>query len=274
MTYLTDYYDEMEVLDEFDTFDNFYAFDELEGDDFDDLDYLDEFDESDEFLGQLSSWWKGLSPSKRKWAGKAARAAISAGTGAAGAYLGNRYKGKAGAIAGGTFGHGLGRLLGSYIPEDEFDAMDYLAEMAVVTEDEDEAEAFLGALVPLAARLLPRLGGGVTKVIPHLVSGVSRVAKTLRSNPNARRMIRSLPGIVRNTTRDVARHYSRQGNISGKTAAKYLAHRTYQGLNRRTASARKLPKPITARKRLNVPTGYSRSRIIRGPQGYCQCYYR
>lgn len=269
MTYLTDYYDELEDMDEFD--EDLYSLSEFDEDEFD---YLDEFDEDDEFLSRLSTWWKNLSPAKRKWAGRAARAAINVGTGAAGAYLGNRYGGKAGGIAGGTLGHGLGRLLGSYIPEDDLEAMDYLAEMAVVTEDEDEAEAFLGALVPLAAKLLPQMSGAVSKVMPHLVSGVSRVARTLRSSPAARKMIRSLPGIVRNTTRDVARHYARRGNITGKTAAKYLAKRTYQGLKKPTATAKRAKKTIPGRLSRSLPKGYSSSRIIRGPQGYCHCFYR
>lgn len=245
-----------------------------EFDDYDDYDDMDAYDEDDEFLSQLSALWSRVPKQQQQWAKSAAKMALTTGGSQLGGYIGNRLGGSWGKTAGGTLGYGLGSALGNLIPEDEMAAMDYLAEMAVQTEDDDEAEAFIGALIPLAAKLLPQAAGVVSKVAPKLIAGASKVASTLRRNPAARRMIRSLPGIVRNTTRDVARHYARTGQVSGNTAARYLARRTQQGLSKPGAAAPRAPAQARRRAAAATRSGYRSSRVIRGQRGYCRCYYR
>lgn len=262
MMHAADYYDE------FDAMDDYYLFDDFDDEDL--FDYYDGFDEDDEFLGNAWQWLTRKGSTQRRVALSAAKNALAGGGGAIGAALGTiGGLGPWGTAAGAAGGSLLGGAAAGLLPEQ----MDYLAEMAFETEDEDEAEAFLGALVPLAARLLPRLGGAVSRVTPRLISGVSRVAKTLRRHPATRGMVRSLPGIVRNTTRDVARHYSKHGNISGQQAAKYLARRTYQGLSRPNAARKRLPATPLRRRPAPIKKP-ARTRIIRGPGGYCRCYYQ
>ncbi|MGY6276570.1 hypothetical protein [Methylomonas sp. MgM2] len=264
MMHAADYYDE------FDDMDDYYLFDEFEDDDL--FDAYDSFDEDDEFLGKAWNWLTKKGSTQRRVALSAAKNALTGGGGAIGGTLATiGGLGPWGTAAGITGGSLLGGAAAGLLP----DQMDYLAEMAYATEDEDEAEAFLGALVPLAAKLLPRLGGAVSRVTPQLISGVSRVGKTLRRHPATRSMIRSLPGIVRNTTRDVARHYSKHGTVTGKQAAKYLARRTYQGLSRPTASRKRLSGSALPVRGHPMPVKRPvRTRIIRGPGGYCRCYYQ
>ncbi|SFK57278.1 hypothetical protein SAMN05216302_100993 [Nitrosomonas aestuarii] len=264
MTYMTDYYDDLEEMDELD---EFYAYDEYDEDDFDY--YLDEFDEDDEFLKDAWNWLTKKGSTQRRVALSAAKNALVGAGGGLGGTLGTA-AGPAGTVAGTAGGSLLGGALAGLLP----DQMDYLADLAVESYDEDEADEFLSALVPLAARLLPTAARAVRRVAPRLVSGVSRVARTLHRNPATRQMIRQLPNIVRNTTKDVTRQYARTGNISGKTAAKMLAKRTYEGLSQPTATKKRTPKSVLAQKRPGMTKRYSRSKIIRTPQGYCRCYYR
>lgn len=260
-----DLYDDFDEDDGFDDFDEFDEFDEFDG--FDVFDEDDEYDE-DEFLGDAWRWLTKKGSTQRRVALSAAKNALVGAGGAAGGVLGSA-AGPAGSIAGGTGGSLLGGALAGLLP----DQMDYLADMAAEADDEDEADEFLSALVPLAARLLPMAGRAVSKVAPRLISGVSRVARTLYRQPATRQMIRQLPNIVRNTTRDVAKRYARTGNMSGKTAARILARHTYRGLAQPKPNRKILPRPLRPTPRpIRVPP--KGGRIIRTPNGYCRCFRR
>ena len=78
--------------------------------------------------------------------------------------------------------------------------MEHLGHAAAEAETEEEAEAFIGALVPLAARLLPRAASAVMRVAPNLIRGAAGAARALRSNPATRPLVRTLPTVVRQTT--------------------------------------------------------------------------
>jgi len=253
-----------DLYDEFDEFDEFDAYDE--DDEFDDFDL---YDEDDEFIKDAWRWLTKKGSTQRRIALSAAKNALVGGLGAIGGALGGKKAGQAGTIAGGTGGALLGGALAGLLP----DQMDYLADLAAESDDEDEADEFLSALVPLASRLLPTAAKAIGRVAPQLISGVSRVARSLHRNPATRQMIRQLPNIVRNTTRDVARQYAKTGRISGKTAARMLSKRTYQGLRKPKPVKRLLQRPPT-RRPMPVRTKGKRSRIIRTPRGYCRCYTR
>src|SRR5690606_18528300 len=168
-------------------------------------------------------------------------------------------------------------------------------EMAVQADDDADAEAFIGALIPMAARLLPTAARVATRVAPRLISGLSRVSRALRQNPQTRQLIRALPNVARNVTRDVARHATRRGIPSAQVAGRYLAKRTRRALAHPRAAR---PKPrVIAQVRRQGPVrgpgmggripprgragvypargrGRWRSRTIRTPRGYCNCFNR
>jgi hypothetical protein len=103
--------------------------------------------------------------------------------------------------------------------------MEHLAHAASEAESEAEAEAFIGALVPLAARLLPRVAPVIARAAPGLVRAASGVVRTLRANPTTRPLVRTLPTILRRTTADIARQSAR-GPVTADRAVRTLARQT------------------------------------------------
>ncbi len=81
--------------------------------------------------------------------------------------------------------------------------MAHLSAQAARAESEAEAEAFVGALVPLAARLVPRAGRLVARHAPTLIRGVARVTRQLRRNPTARKLVAAVPVILQRTVQSL-----------------------------------------------------------------------
>src|SRR5256714_9744241 len=75
--------------------------------------------------------------------------------------------------------------------------MEHFGHAAATARSEAEAEAFIGALIPLAARLLPRVAPAIIRSSPALLRGVANVTRTLRANPATRPLVRTVPTIVR-----------------------------------------------------------------------------
>jgi hypothetical protein len=107
--------------------------------------------------------------------------------------------------------------------------MEHLAHAAAESESEAEAEAFIGALVPLAARLLPRVAPVIARAAPGLVRATAGIARTLRANPTTRPLVRAIPTILRRTTSDIARQSAR-GPVSAERAVRTLARQTQRVL--------------------------------------------
>jgi hypothetical protein len=82
--------------------------------------------------------------------------------------------------------------------------MAHLAAQAARTESESEAEAFIGALVPLAARLIPRAGKLLMRHAPTLIRGATRISRQLRRSPAARKLVAAVPVIVQRTAQSLA----------------------------------------------------------------------
>jgi hypothetical protein len=82
--------------------------------------------------------------------------------------------------------------------------MAHLSHAARQTEDEGEAEAFVSALVPLAARLIPRAAAVVRASAPTLIRGVTRVVRDLRRDPVTRRYVDAVPVILQRTAQSLA----------------------------------------------------------------------
>lgn len=101
--------------------------------------------------------------------------------------------------------------------------MEHLALAASESENEAEAEAFIGALIPLAARILPRLAPAVMRVVPRLIRGASQAARVMRSAPATRPLVRTLPSVARNTMRVLQAQAQRGQPITPQGAARTLA---------------------------------------------------
>ena len=102
-------------------------------------------------------------------------------------------------------------------------AMEHLGHAASVTMSEPEAEAFVGALVPLAARVVPRAAPILVRAAPELISGAARIARTLRRNPRTRPMVRVLPSIITQTAAQLARQSSDGRPVTPQKAVTALA---------------------------------------------------
>jgi hypothetical protein len=106
--------------------------------------------------------------------------------------------------------------------------MEHLAHAAAETENEAEAEAFIGALLPLAARAAPM----IMRAAPQLIRGLSRVGRLFRGRRRTRPLVRMLPTIARNTVRQLARPTSagRPRRVTPQIAVRTLRQQTRQVL--------------------------------------------
>ena len=104
--------------------------------------------------------------------------------------------------------------------------MAHLGRAAAEAESEDESEAFLGALIPLAARLVPRVAPAIMRATPQLVRSMSNVGRTLLNNPSTRPLVNALPTVARNTAASLARQVAAGRPITPQTAVRTLARQT------------------------------------------------
>jgi hypothetical protein len=202
--------------------------------------YEDEYEgeyEGEEFFGRLAQMARRAvqNPALRNIGMQAARSALG----------GLRGMGPAGGMA--------ANVLGGFIPQREYEGefeyegeyegeyedfvnpqrrlssealMAHLGNAAASAESEDEAEAFIGALVPLAARLIPRVAPAVMRAAPQLIRGISNVAQRLRSNPATQQLVRTLPTVARNTVASLARQVGQGRPLTPQTAVRTLAQQT------------------------------------------------
>jgi hypothetical protein len=205
--------------------------------------------ESEQFFGRLAALARraSRSPGLRRLGLTAARSALS-GLSDVGGQIG----GAAGRQLGGQAANALGGILpqsefeGEYETEFEFEGegemegemfanpsqsqtaalMAHLGHAAAEAESEDESEAFLGALIPLATRLVPRVAPAIMRATPQLVRGLSNVGRTLLNSPTTRPLIRALPTVARNTTASLARQVAAGKRVTPQTAVRTLARQT------------------------------------------------
>lgn len=118
--------------------------------------------------------------------------------------------------------------------------MEHLGHAAMEAESEAEAEAFIGALIPLAARIVPRVAPAIMRAAPGLIRSAAGVTRILRRNPTTRPLVRAVPSIVRRTAADLARQASQGRAVTPRTAIRALERRTYQTLGNRRQCAQAL----------------------------------
>ena len=91
----------------------------------------------------------------------------------------------------------------------EMALMEVLAAEAAEADSEEEADAFIGAILPLATSLIPKLVPAAAKVgqavLPSLVSGAKNLVSTLWKQPATRQLIQTIPTMARGTAATIAK---------------------------------------------------------------------
>jgi hypothetical protein len=116
--------------------------------------------------------------------------------------------------------------------------MAHLANRAALTESEAEAEAFIGALVPMAAKLIPRAARLIQGNAPALVTGATRIVRQLRRTPAGRRLVKAVPVVLQRTAQSLADQAAAGRPIDGATVVRTLGRitgRVLRGGNARSA---------------------------------------
>jgi hypothetical protein len=106
------------------------------------------------------------------------------------------------------------------------EVMAHLAKQASASESEAEAEAFIGALIPLAARLIPRAATLMARNAPTIVRGATRIVRGLRRNPQTRRLVSAMPVILQRTAQSLADQASNGQNIDRRAIVRTLGTTT------------------------------------------------
>lgn len=220
-------------------------------------------DEGEPFLGDVGSWlrrqWTNVqtpgTPLRKSVLG-AAHSIVRDGLPALGGAYGGITGGLLGSLtgappaigvgagAGAALGAGAGKILGSaidpWIPEREWEndsvfeqnplrraqldaLMEHLGHAATEAESEAEAEAFIGALIPLASQLLPKAASAIMGAAPNLIKGLAGATRRLRRRRASRPLVRTLPSIVRQTAAGFGRQAATGQRITPQMAVQSLA---------------------------------------------------
>jgi hypothetical protein len=145
--------------------------------------------------------------------------------------------------------------------------MEHLGHAATEAESEAEAEAFVGALIPLAARVIPRVAPAVMRAAPQLIRGVARVARTLRRNPATRPLVRTVPTIVRRTAATLARRVARGRPVTPQVAVRTLAGQTARVLSNPRHCVRAYRRSCALDRRYHTVAGRPARRPAAAPAG-------
>jgi hypothetical protein len=108
--------------------------------------------------------------------------------------------------------------------------MEQLGRLATRTVDDAEAEALIGALVPLAGRVVPQAESALLRATPALVGGLSNAVRVLREHPATTPLVRCLPTVTRRTALDLGRRASHGRPIPPQAARHALARQTMRVL--------------------------------------------
>jgi hypothetical protein len=100
--------------------------------------------------------------------------------------------------------------------------MAHLSMHAARAQNEAEAEAFIGALIPIATRLIPRAAGLVRRHAPTLIRGTTRLSRQLRRNPATRRFVTAIPVILQRTAQSLADRAAKGQPITAETVITVL----------------------------------------------------
>jgi hypothetical protein len=219
--------------------------------------------ESEQFFGALANlaqrgagWLTAPGSLQRRLALFAARQAINRGLPALGRFAGGQIGGDSSGATGAALGTRAASWLSGLLPQQEYEAeweaevnpvrkiypdamMEHLGHAAAETQSEAEAEALAGAMIPLAARVVPGAASTIMRAVPGLVCGLAGVVRTLHRSPTTRPLMRTVPAIVRRTATSIAQQAARGTEVTPQAAVRTLARQTLQmlGTPRHAASA-------------------------------------
>jgi hypothetical protein len=106
------------------------------------------------------------------------------------------------------------------------ETMAHLARQAALTESEGEAEAFIGALVPLAAKIIPRAARVIARNAPTLVRSARRITRNLRRDPTTRRLVQAMPVVLQRTAQSLADQAASGRPVNADTVTRTLSTMT------------------------------------------------
>ena len=104
--------------------------------------------------------------------------------------------------------------------------MAHLANQAALTESEAEAEAFIGALVPIAAKLIPRAARLIRGNAPTMVRSATRLVRRLRRDPATRRLVKAVPVVLQRAAQSLADQAAAGHPIDSATVVRTLGRMT------------------------------------------------
>jgi hypothetical protein len=152
--------------------------------------------------------------------------------------------------------------------------MEHMGHAAAATESEAEAEAFVGALVPMAARLAAGAAPAVRRLLPHLVRAVANIVRTLRRNPATRALVRAVPTIIQRTIASLARMYARRQQINVQIALRVLARHAADLLGNQQRTAQVIRQSSNLDRQYHQRVGPTAANVPGGPTGHCRCRRR
>jgi hypothetical protein len=141
----------------------------------------------------------------------------------------------------------------------EMALMEVLAAEAAEADSEEEADAFIGAILPLATSLIPKLAPAAAKVgqavLPSLVAGAKNLVSTLWKQPATRQLVQTIPTIARGTAATIAKQVAAGKPVTAQTAVRALAGQTAKVLQnpKKAAAIVKRCKQTAARKKAATP---------------------
>ncbi|QKD82670.1 hypothetical protein HPC62_11200 [Thermoleptolyngbya sichuanensis A183] len=124
-------------------------------------------------------------------------------------------------------------------PASEYEVMaEHLAHMAANSQSEAEAEAFIGALIPMVARGLSAAAPVISRVVPQVIRPLAQAGRALLQNPQTRPLVRTFPTIARSSMATLAQRVAKGQPVNARVAARTVAGNVAQVLgNPRRASA-------------------------------------
>jgi hypothetical protein len=141
----------------------------------------------------------------------------------------------------------------------EMALMEVLAAHAAEAESEEEADAFIGAILPLATSLIPKIAPVAAKaaqtVLPSLVSGAKNLVSTLWKSPATRQLVQTIPTIARGTAATIAKQVAAGKPVTPQTAVRALAGQAAKVLQnpKKATAIVKHCKQTAARKKAATP---------------------
>lgn len=124
-------------------------------------------------------------------------------------------------------------------PASEYEVMaEHLAHMAANSQSEAEAEAFIGALIPMVARGISAAAPVISRVVPQVIRPLAQAGRALLQNPQTRPLVRTFPTIARSSMATLAQRVAKGQPVNARVAARTVAGNVAQVLgNPRRASA-------------------------------------